>query len=437
VVTATKKYQTKPLESFKKAVELRKEYYQQVMLAKEQGKLLITGGADSMVALPAGLGDFVFFEGEPYGATISMDPQFSEECVEAAEAKNFARDMCAYMRNYWGSMYLNKYYFGGEFPKPDFVLQLGFCDTHAKWMQQVSEYLSAPYFAIDMPVGQPGRNEEAKTNYLASQMNDAIEWMAKVTGRKYDDDKLREAVRNECKSSALWSEIVCYNKAIPAPLEQRTIFTLYIICILRRHEKESVEFYEMLRDEVKQRVADGIAAVATERCRLMDDSQPPWYFLQLYKYLEKYGAAVVGSHYSFFLGGSLDEMPDGTLGPPKTPDEQGLPMKTREDVLKAYAQWYIKKPIISQMFALPYMKSEQMLQLVKEWKVNGVIFHLNRGCEGTAMGQMENRLALTKAKIPVMTYEGNMADRREFDEGQTLKRIDAFMESLGLEKLED
>ncbi len=120
------------MESFKKAVELRKEYYQQVMLAKEQGKLLITGGADSMVALPAGLGDFVFFEGEPYGATISMDPKFSEECVEEMEAKNFARDMCAYMRNYCGSMYLNKYYFGGEFPKPDIVLQLGFCDTHAR-----------------------------------------------------------------------------------------------------------------------------------------------------------------------------------------------------------------------------------------------------------------------------------------------------------------
>ena len=54
-----------------------------------------------------------------------------------------------------------------------------------------------------------------------------------------------------------------------------------------------------------------------------------------------------------------------------------------------------------------------------------------------AFGQMENRLALLKAGYPVVTYEGNMADPREFDEVQALDRIEAFLQSLGLQKLED
>ncbi len=83
-----------------------------------------------------------------------------------------------------------------------------------------------------------------------------------------------------------------------------------------------------------------------------------------------------------------------------------------------------------------HVKSEYMLQFVKEWKVNGIIFNLNRGCEGTAVGQMENRLALLDAGIPVVTYEGNMADPRDFDYARTLSRIEVFLENQGLKKID-
>ena len=76
-----------------------------------------------------------------------------------------------------------------------------------------------------------------------------------------------------------------------------------------------------------------------------------------------------------------------------------------------------------------------MLDLVKNWKVDGVIIHLNRGCEGTAVGQMEVRRFLADNNIPSMTYEGNLADDREFDLPRTISKINTFMETLGLKKL--
>jgi benzoyl-CoA reductase subunit B len=78
-----------------------------------------------------------------------------------------------------------------------------------------------------------------------------------------------------------------------------------------------------------------------------------------------------------------------------------------------------------------------MIRIVKEWSVDGVMLHYNRGCEGLSLGIAETRLALLEAGIPVMTFEGNMGDEREFDESRTMARIDAFMESLGLERLEE
>jgi benzoyl-CoA reductase subunit B len=41
-----------------------------------------------------------------------------------------------------------------------------------------------------------------------------------------------------------------------------------------------------------------------------------------------------------------------------------------------------------------------------------------------------------KAGYPVMSFEGNMGDDREFDEARTMARIDAFMETLGMTMIE-
>ena len=73
--------------------------------------------------------------------------------------------------------------------------------------------------------------------------------------------------------------------------------------------------------------------------------------------------------------------------------------------------------------------------MVDKWHVDGVVLHLNRGCEGTSLGQMEILQSLQKRGTPVMTFEGNHADPREYDEQRTFARIQSFMETMGLKQL--
>ncbi|NIN70214.1 MAG: benzoyl-CoA reductase, bzd-type, subunit O, partial [Anaerolineae bacterium] len=56
---------------------------------------------------------------------------------------------------------------------------------------------------------------ENKLDYVVGQMHDGIEWMEKTTGRKYDDERLIEAVYDTCRSTSTWAEICALNKAIP------------------------------------------------------------------------------------------------------------------------------------------------------------------------------------------------------------------------------
>jgi len=108
-------------------------------------------------------------------------------------------------------------------------------------------------------------------------------------------------------------------------------------------------------------------------------------------------------------------------------------MRTREEAMRLYCDWNLSKPQW-QHFYDPRLKTEMMKTIVKEWGVDGVMLHLNRGCEGLSIGIMENRLGLAASGVPVMTFEGNMGDEREFDLGRTQSRVDSFMETLNLKR---
>jgi len=83
-------------------------------------------------------------------------------------------------------------------------------------------------------------------------------------------------------------------------------------------------------------------------------------------------------------------------------------------------------------------KNDLVTKIARQWKCDAAVIHLNRGGEGTAQHQMEMKIALQNMGLPTMTFEGNMADEREFDEARTHRFIDLFVtETLGLKKLVD
>ena len=199
-----KKNPTEPLKCWKKAKEMAANYNKKYMTAKDEGKILWSGSAFAYEAIVQGIGDNAHFYSEPYAATlIAGDKKLARECREAHESKGFAHDLCSYCRTYFGSMFLNKSLWG-EFPKPEFEFTTHICCSHAKWAQQVAEYEGIPSFAIDPSVGPYAevKGKDYKIDYVAGQLHDAIEWLEKICNRKYDDEKLFEAIHTECKTTS-------------------------------------------------------------------------------------------------------------------------------------------------------------------------------------------------------------------------------------------
>ena len=440
-------YKTEPLKCWDEAKYLRRKYYEDYLKAPEKGGLRVSGSAIWWPAIARGLGRDVYgLTGEPYAATMVFgNPDFSTRCMEAVERAGIARDLCAYMRNYWGSILLDKFCLADGtivdgFPHADLHYTAHGCCSHAKWHQYGAELEGdRPFHGLDLcihPYSPDTPITPRRLDYHVAQMLDLIEWMERNTGRKFNDELFIEAFRNEERNAQLWGEICTFQKNIPAPLDEKTMFSFYVFMSLNPYDSEVTRLYERVRDEVKDRIERGIASSPYERLRvIMGPSQPPWAFLQVWRYLQKeFGVVSLGSTYTFGLQCQWDEDEEGNMVPAKTLKDKGIELRTREEALRHYAEFKLKNWAVVMIFSARGM-GEMAVRVVKQWKVDAVLMHYNRGSEGSNLGCCEIRLDLVKENIPVLTFEGNMADHRDFDMPRTIARLDAFFEGLGVERL--
>ena len=429
------KYPTKKFDCWQLAKEMQRKTFEGVMTAREQGKILIAGSSGFQGCFLTGLAGadgFAFLSSEAYGGMLSANTELQKECIREVERRGYSPDLCSYMRNYWGSAFLNRSPWG-EFPHADLYVQPAICDTHAKWTTTMAEYHGIPCFVIDVTEAmdfdkQGGHHKQ----YFIDQGLELIEWLEKHTGKEFDDERFIESVVNHQITSDLWAEICEMNKAVPCPMDQKSQYSLSNAIIREHHSPGAVRFMTLLRDEMKDRVAQGIAAVGNESCRLIHDNCPAWYALHIFRYMEKYGVVCVGGHYGMAFTSSWAYTEDGRLKAIKTVGYPGWQRpRNREEALRVFVSGGGGGTL------LPDGGRKFTLGMARDWNINGALFHLNRGCEGWSRGRMEIIYALREMGLPTSTYEGSTGDMKDWNEAQVLNRIDSFMESLDLSRLED
>jgi len=424
-------YETKPLESWRIMKELRREHVRHLWQAKERGVPLIIGTAEIFQALPAGLGDYAGFGFGPNFGQIIRDNQLTRRCLEALEAKGFGRDICGICRVNLGSMLLGLQTLDrtGKRVHPDFCYQIHACDPLGKASQYISEHYQIPYFVLDIP---PIITDTTR-QYFLTQMLEAIDWMEKVSGYKYEDERLIEAVYNETESMVLWARICQQNQAVPAPIDLRHLASLVMPLWTSKHKRETVEYLRVLLAEVEERVRKGISARGFERLRLIHWGQWPWYYPRLLRLPERYGALFIGSNASFGVYAAFNLAEDGSWIVAKGLREQGIRLRTREEALNALLDFYLNNPTMQSLFPFS-AKPESQLRLMEQWQGQAAVFNLAYDCKGMTSGQLEARLNLQKNGIPTLLYEVSSCDPRDFNEIQIIDLLDSFLESLGLTK---
>jgi len=439
----TQKYETRPLEIWGKAKELRAKWQTGMdETAATPGALLGSGNAGE-IDWSVGFSGVNIVEDNPHGAFLaSQSDEYSRKCRLAAESRGWGRELCGYVNNCWGSMFLGTQADGSCFPMRDFNVPFpDVCDQHTKRGQQCMDYSPIPRWGGDIPMYLGEYDEEREKAMIEHKVYwtlHVINEMERIFGKEFDDEKMIEAVDMRIKMEEYGFRISQLMTNIPTPIGVKDLYSFYTLGMLTKVDpQETVDFWEALKDEVQWRVDNGIAAVANERFRWMECHPPAWHYLKYYRYMEQYGAVCIGSQYTHTMSGPLDLAPDGTLAQrPLEKERPNRPIRNREDALR-YIYTTVRSPAHFKIDE--YLLPNATIEFGKAFKVDGAIMPLWRGGVGCTLTRKEQALRMMKeAGFSILHYEGSQpGDRTDLDERGFIDKLDTWMESLGFEKLDN
>lgn len=431
-------YPTEPLEAYRWGKEYRSRLFKEASRAGESDKLLIIGNMNFPKEIITGLGEFNYLAGESYAVSVIREggPELAQACAEETERRGFARDLCAYTRYFWGSMFLNRNPWGGDFPsKPKFLISFANCESRGKWFQVISEHLGVPHLCLDCGFEELNQGPEYQQHcmdYFRQQFESMVDQMEKITGVEYNWDLFTEAMANHYLSRCYLAEAFKLMSAVPAPMEHKLWLPFLMLNEWVPYKAETVAMMKALCDEIKSRVERGIAAHPNEKIRITHEGMSPYHSLFMFSYLRQRGVAVLGWASNIHHGISVMEPnPDNSFSMQKPILWDRVPRNKAEALNHlTYHQFRSDRERLN-----PIERGHGLASVLRHWKADGAIFSMDRGCEYASAGVLDVKRTVQAAGIPTMMYEGNRVDAREWSWPHVQDALDTFLESLGVAAL--
>jgi benzoyl-CoA reductase/2-hydroxyglutaryl-CoA dehydratase subunit BcrC/BadD/HgdB len=388
---------------------LNEIYYKELANATQQGKPVIWITSMTPIELVYAFDGIPFFP-ENYAALCSSR-KVAEDLCKAGEARGYSQDLCSYALCTFGIMFEKRGALGEPPPDPDILIATeGACATHPKWWEAIQRHYKCPMIIIDAPYTVDSETlAPSQKAYNVAELKEAIKSLEQATKKPFDMDKMREVVSLSDQASELWDEIDAMRAAIPTPISQIDVFTCLFPLVTLKGTKEAVDFYKQLRDEVKTRVDNKVGFVPNERFRLIWDLFPVYHNMRLLNYFAEFGAAFVTDLYANAFSGRLDASdPFGSLA-------------------DRYLSFFMR--------AASRGKAEIYKKRVKQYHVDGIVFHSNRCCRNFTAEQPDiGAILREELGLPSMLFEGNMVDPRGYNDAQVKSKIETFIEMLEARK---
>jgi benzoyl-CoA reductase subunit B len=390
-----------------------KKSYEDAHQAKAEGKPVAWVASTFPVEILLATGVFPVWP-ENY-ASLCAARQVSVRLCEVAESKGFSKDLCSYARCVIGSLFEKEDDLPeGGLPKPDFlVASTGACDTHFKWFEFVSRHFKVPLFLLDAPYNISGADSEhlerSHVEFYVSRLEELIGFLEKQTGTKLDINKLRETEALSDRTSQLWMEIQNYRRTIPTPMDARDAFSAVFFMLSVPGTQMAVDFYEKLRDELKERAENKFGVIENEKYRLIWDNLPLWFDLNFFRYLNSLGAVVVAETFSHVWMGRLD------------------PSKPLESLARKYLPNFANCSVDR--------KIDLIENLVKDFRADGVILPTNWGCRMMSIGEtIVKETIQQRLGVPSLIIDVDSTDWRNYHEAQVKRNTEIFLQILSGKK---
>jgi benzoyl-CoA reductase/2-hydroxyglutaryl-CoA dehydratase subunit BcrC/BadD/HgdB len=357
------------------------------------------------------LGFHVYYP-ENHGAMLGAT-RMATDCIPAANAIGYSPDICSYLTSDIGSYLkkttpLTRAYEGIEgVPKPDvLVFNTNQCRDVQDWFSWYSREFQVPVLGISS-FRNIGKVTDEVLQGIVQQMKDLIPPLEKISGNKFDIDKLREVVALSKKCSTLWRKVLETNMSAPAPFSFFDATIHMGPAVVLRGSETAVSYYELLLNELEERTRNGVGAVEGEKFRLYWEGMPIWGKLRdMSEFFIGLNTAVIASTYcNSWIFEAFD------------PADPILSMA------RAYTEIFIVRD--------ENFKEEYIEDIINRFRLDGILFHDAKTCPNNSNNRygMPERLE-KRLNIPTLTLNGDLNDLRCYSEEQAKTNIEAFIEQL-------
>lgn len=347
----------------------------------------------------------------------------ADEYLTEAENYGYSPDICGYVKADIGLHLRGGQHPMGRIPKPAMAVLTNACNTYVKWAEIWQRMYGVPVFVLDVPATRragaqswPGSEDFARDcGYVEAQIRELIPFCEKITGVKFDIDRLRETMTYANEMNAAWKRVLELNKSRPSLFNALTDGTVYLgVSNSFRGAKQGSRFFQDLVQEMEYKAAHGIGTQTEEKYRLAFVGVPCYpIFRRFNEMFTQWGGAFVHSTYLHFASGGANFGFQYDVKRPLESLAEGTLISVREAMDNMFYQDRI------------------LIDMVRDYALDGVVYHPIKSCRTVSTGLADSRQALMAATdIPSLFIESDMMDKRVISEAQMKNRADAFFEGL-------
>lgn len=342
--------------------------------------------------------------------------------IMEAEKWGHSEDVCTYVKADVGMMRKgNIGPTGMPIPEPD-ILMLSYtgCYTFLKWFELLRHDYKCETAMLHVPYTGDGVITKSMVDYVVKQLKEeVIPKYEKVSGVKFDIDRLRENLAHSAKAEDDFVWVLESAKNKPSPIDAYFGGIYYIgpIFTAFRGTDLAVDYYQTLRAEIEERIRKGQGPITpegemkNEKYRIVTEGPPNYTSMrEFWKMFYDEGAVVVASTYTK-VGGTYDF---GFRHDPSRPLES-----LAEYCLNCYTNRNLPE------------RTRMLETYINDYEADGLLINSIKSCNSFAAGElMMMREVEKRTGKPGAFVETDLVDPRYFSAANVKNRLESYFQMI-------
>lgn len=336
--------------------------------------------------------DVVPFDFETAGSMLAST-EYGVPTMKEAEDRGYAMDVCSFHRAALGASF-NEY-----FPRPDLLLTTSYyCDQKAKTNEILALLHGRESFLLYVPA-EINRDSVA---YVEKQLREVAARLGEITGKRLDEDRLKEAVRSSNRARRSHLRLLELLKHCPAPWGGGQLIGFSINGGMFNGTETKERLNEAFLRSLEKRIASG--KPRPEEHRLYWFAWLPTYPSNLFDILESKGVSVPLCETFRVFWDEIDE---------DRPFE-GLALKC------------LQNPFVGPVTR----RTRGLDRVVEAYRIDGALLFATPACRHANAAYRHLKDSLERVGVPFLMLDMDISDPRGYSPEQTRTRLEGFIELL-------